>query len=52
MSNYHGYLLNGSAGANILSLPFVGAGVGPVQIIRRPGAGRGPGLDFIFLETI
>jgi PilX N-terminal len=40
VSNYHGYLLNGSAGANILSLPFVGAGVGPVQIIRRPAPGE------------
>ena len=40
VSNYHTYLLNGSAGANILSLPFVGAGVGPVQIIRRPAPGE------------
>jgi hypothetical protein len=40
VSNYHGYLLNGSAGGNILSLPFVGAGVGPVQIIRRPAPGE------------
>jgi hypothetical protein len=40
VSNYHGYLINGTTGANILSLPFVGGGVGPVQIIRRPAPGE------------
>jgi hypothetical protein len=40
VGNYHGYLINGTTGANILSLPFVGGGVGPVQIIRRPAPGE------------
>jgi hypothetical protein len=31
--SYNGYLV---AGANTLSLPFVGGGAGPIQIIRRP----------------
>ena len=40
VGNYNGYLLNGSAGAKPLTLPFVGAGVGAVQIIRRPAPGE------------
>ena len=33
---YKSYLLNGQTGATKLSLPFVGAGVLPIEILRRP----------------
>ncbi|HVO79269.1 MAG TPA: PilX N-terminal domain-containing pilus assembly protein [Terriglobales bacterium] len=40
---YNGWILNGLTGAKPLQLPFVGAGVGPVQIIRKPPAGEATG---------
>jgi hypothetical protein len=38
--SYNGYLMNRATGATALSLPFVGGGASPVQIIRRPPAGE------------
>jgi len=43
LTTYNGYIINGRTGAQPLNLPFVGAGVGPVQIIRRPPPGELPG---------
>ncbi|MBZ5706938.1 MAG: hypothetical protein LAN63_16450 [Acidobacteriia bacterium] len=40
---YSGWILNGLTGAKPLQLPFVGAGVGPIQIIRKPPAGEATG---------
>ncbi len=37
---YHGNLQNGSTGVTKLSLPFVGPGVSPFEIIRRPPSGE------------
>ncbi len=37
-NTYAGWILNGATGAKVLSLPFVGAGVSPIQIIRKPPA--------------
>jgi hypothetical protein len=39
---YNSYVTNGLTGATNLSMPFTGAGVGPVQIIRRPAPGELP----------
>ncbi|ABF41004.1 hypothetical protein Acid345_2003 [Candidatus Koribacter versatilis Ellin345] len=36
---YQGMILNGQTGATKLSLPFVGNGVSPIEIIRRAQAG-------------
>ncbi len=41
-SFYCGWLVNGDTGAKRLSLPFVGGGARPVQIIRRPPDGEDP----------
>jgi hypothetical protein len=35
---FHGFVVNGLTGATKLQLPFVQAGVGPVEIIRKPRA--------------
>lgn len=35
-STFNGFVLNGLTGATTLQLPFVQAGVGPVEIIRKP----------------
>lgn len=40
---YNGWILNGLTGAKPLNLPFVGPGVGPIQIIRKPPAGEATG---------
>ncbi|MBZ5600123.1 MAG: hypothetical protein LAN83_17590 [Acidobacteriia bacterium] len=40
---YNGWILNGLTGAKALQLPFVGAGVGPIQIIRKPPANEATG---------
>jgi hypothetical protein len=40
---FNGYILSKSTGGTALSLPFVSAGVGPVQIIRKPPAGEAAG---------
>lgn len=40
---YNGWILNGLTGAKPLQLPFVGPGVGPIQIIRKPPAGEATG---------
>lgn len=37
--DYGSYLLNWQTGASKLSLPFVGSGVQPIEIIRRPTTG-------------
>jgi hypothetical protein len=37
------WIVNGRTGANRLQLPFVGGGVGPIQIIRKPPAGEPAG---------
>jgi Tfp pilus assembly protein PilX len=36
---YAGMILNGQTGATKLSLPFVGNGVSPIEIIKRPKSG-------------
>jgi len=41
-STYNGMVLNGATGATKLTLPFVGPGVGPIEIVRRPRAGESP----------
>jgi hypothetical protein len=38
LGTYNGWLLNGRTGVRPLQLPFVTAGVGPIQIIRKPPA--------------
>ena len=43
MSTYNSYVINGRTGATPLSLPFVGGGAGPIQIIRRPPPNELPG---------
>jgi hypothetical protein len=43
MGTYNSYIINGRTGATPLNLPFVGGGVGPVQIIRRPAPNELPG---------
>jgi hypothetical protein len=35
---YQGYIRSGGTGAKTLELPFVGGGVGPIEIIRKPPA--------------
>ena len=40
---YNGWIINHSTGATPLTLPFVGGGATPVQIIRRPAPGELPG---------
>jgi len=35
-NTYAGWILNGATGGKSLSLPFVGAGISPIQIIRKP----------------
>jgi len=42
---YNGWILNGLTGAKPLNLPFVGPGVGPIQIIRKPPAGEATGTS-------
>src|SRR3954469_2196671 len=42
VSTYNGLILNGRTGAKPLQLPFVGGGVGPIEIIRRPPVGESP----------
>jgi hypothetical protein len=42
LNTYNGMVLNGKTGAKPLTLPFVGGGLSPVQIIRRPPAGEDP----------
>jgi len=42
-NTYKGWILNGALGANKLSLPFVGNGVGPIEIVRRPAPGEAAG---------
>jgi hypothetical protein len=42
VSSYNGLVLNGRTGAKPLQLPFVTAGVGPIEIIRRPPPGESP----------
>ncbi|HKS77143.1 MAG TPA: PilX N-terminal domain-containing pilus assembly protein [Terriglobales bacterium] len=37
-NTYNGWILNGATGAKALTLPFVGAGISPIQIIRKPPA--------------
>ena len=39
-STYNGMVLSGTTGARQLTLPFVGPGVGPIEIIRRPLPGE------------
>ena len=39
-STYNGFVANAATGVRRLSLPFVGQGVQPVQIIRKPIAGE------------
>jgi Tfp pilus assembly protein PilX len=39
-STYNGFVANAATGVRKLTLPFVGAGVGPVQIIRKPLQGE------------
>lgn len=41
-SVYNGMVVNKATGAKELDLPFVGDGVGPIEIIRRPGAAEDP----------
>jgi hypothetical protein len=41
-STYNGMVLSGSTGATKLTLPFVGPGVGAIEIVRRPWAGENP----------
>jgi hypothetical protein len=43
VGTYNSWIINGRTGATPLTLPFVGAGVGPIQIIRRPAPGELPG---------
>lgn len=40
VNTFHGWIRNGTTGAKPLTLPFVGNGIGPVQIIRRPPPGE------------
>ncbi len=42
---YAGWILNGKTGAVALNLPFVGPGVGPIEIIRKPPAGEVAGSN-------
>jgi len=37
---FQGWVLDGTTGAKTLALPFVGNGVGPIQIIRKPPQGE------------
>ena len=37
-NTFNGFIINGKTGAKVLQLPFVGQGVGPEQIIRKPPA--------------
>ncbi len=37
-NTYNGWVLNGATGGKALTLPFVGSGVNPIQIIRKPPA--------------
>lgn len=37
-TTYKGWILNGATGGKPLTLPFVGSGVSPIQIIRKPPA--------------
>jgi len=37
-NTYNGWILNGATGGKALTLPFVGSGVSPIQIIRKPPA--------------
>jgi len=52
-STYNGFVANSVTGVRKLTLPFVGAGVQPVQIIRKPIAGEALGttLDASRLYT-
>jgi Tfp pilus assembly protein PilX len=42
---YSGWLVNGETGAKKLSLPFVGGGKRPIELIRLPEAGEDPSSD-------
>jgi Tfp pilus assembly protein PilX len=37
-NTFNGWILNGATGGKALTLPFVGSGVSPIQIIRKPPA--------------
>jgi hypothetical protein len=41
-STYAGQILSGTTGAKQLTLSFVQAGVGPIEIVRRPRLGESP----------
>jgi hypothetical protein len=41
-STFNGFIVNGLTGATKLQLPFVQAGVGPIEIVRRPQAADTP----------
>ncbi len=41
-STYNSMILSGTTGAKQLTLPFVQAGIGPIEIVRRPLGGESP----------
>jgi len=43
--DYQGYIRSSGTGAKALQMPFVGNGVGPIEIIRKPPAGEALGSE-------
>jgi hypothetical protein len=42
LTTYNGFILNGDTGAKAMDLPFVGAGLRAIEMIRRPQAAEDP----------